>query len=358
MSHLDDGQIHMLLDGALELLGRERAGRLRAHLESCADCRARLDEEAGTRERAREVLEEAAPGSVDLPSLEELRREAVGRGRGGRKRRRRLPRGVALAWAASLVLALGAGLYGPELLERSRAVPPGPSVREQAPPEPAGEPGPSAPAADLQVADEAAPSERTASAEETVGSGPRGSVAGARDAGAETGESEAVRAPVEQRIVGADSPSEVQPFRARAPDVEADIRRAMEAAFRRRGDTAGALPGAAGLRPSAKVGADETALPATTVATPVRDLRAVPGLEILEVEELAGGGARIRQALPEGDTLVVWHLPEGQGGLDRLPGLPEAWTQFGILREGSGAYVILRARRSQAFLGALASRFR
>jgi len=98
MSHADEGSLHAYLDG--ELTAAERAG-LEAHLAGCATCRARLAEERDLVERARGLLAGAAPPEAALPPL----RRTGGGGRGARP----LPRWVPLAWAASVLLALGGG---------------------------------------------------------------------------------------------------------------------------------------------------------------------------------------------------------------------------------------------------------
>jgi hypothetical protein len=105
MSHVDDGTLHAYLDGALEEYPASEARRVRDHLEACASCRQRLAAERRIREEAASILGLTVP-RVEPPTLEELRAyvraEAAHRAPvGGRLR--------GLGWAASLVLALGAG---------------------------------------------------------------------------------------------------------------------------------------------------------------------------------------------------------------------------------------------------------
>lgn len=97
MSHADDGTLHAYLDGELSAL--ERAG-VETHLAGCAACRARLEEERDLIERAQGLLARVAPPAASLPP----RRRAGGAGMA-----RPLPRWVPLAWAASVLLALGGG---------------------------------------------------------------------------------------------------------------------------------------------------------------------------------------------------------------------------------------------------------
>ncbi|HEY3279361.1 MAG TPA: zf-HC2 domain-containing protein [Gemmatimonadales bacterium] len=98
MSHVDDGALHAYLDG--ELTPVERA-RLDAHLAECDACRARLDEERGLIERASQLLGLAQPPErAAPPPLHQLRHPRL-------VWRLRMP----LAWAATVVLALGLGYY-------------------------------------------------------------------------------------------------------------------------------------------------------------------------------------------------------------------------------------------------------
>jgi hypothetical protein len=106
MRHVDDGTLHALLDGALTELDPEAARRVREHLDACAACRERLEEERRVRDRAEALLGGDDPlAGVTLPTLDELRREAGVRKPGG------MPTRVAWAWAATVVLSLGIG-YG------------------------------------------------------------------------------------------------------------------------------------------------------------------------------------------------------------------------------------------------------
>lgn len=108
MSHVDDGTLHAYLDG--ELATAEAQG-VDAHLAQCPACRARVEEERALITRAGELLALAAPPERELPpfragDLEPLKRLWW---------QVRLP----LAWAATVVLALGIGSY---LGSGSRAV--------------------------------------------------------------------------------------------------------------------------------------------------------------------------------------------------------------------------------------------
>ncbi|HXV89735.1 MAG TPA: zf-HC2 domain-containing protein [Gemmatimonadales bacterium] len=123
MSHADEGTLHAYLDG--ELTAVERAG-LEAHLEACAACRTRLAEERDLVERAQGLLRRAAPPEVAVPPL----RRTGGGGRGARP----LPRWMPLAWAASVLLALGGGWIARGGGTAAPAVPAAPVLQDAAPP--------------------------------------------------------------------------------------------------------------------------------------------------------------------------------------------------------------------------------
>jgi len=100
MSHVDDGTLHAYLDG--ELTPAE-AQAVEAHLAQCPDCRGRLEEERALIARAGELLALATPPDRALPPF-----------RSGDVRpprilwwQVRLP----VAWAATVLLALGIGTY-------------------------------------------------------------------------------------------------------------------------------------------------------------------------------------------------------------------------------------------------------
>lgn len=110
MSHMDDGILHTFLDGETP---PEGAARLREHLASCAECRARLDVAREVRTRAHEILRLADPPGIVVPDFATV----AARGRSpaaASPRPRRRP--LLLPWAASVLLALGAGWFAQELI--------------------------------------------------------------------------------------------------------------------------------------------------------------------------------------------------------------------------------------------------
>lgn len=112
MPHVDEGTLHALLDGALRAESPGRASEVEAHLAACGDCRARLEAAEELRGEASGILDAAIAGDLAAaPDFGEVVRRSESRpapGPTGRLRRQaRWTRGI--AWAASLVLALGTG---------------------------------------------------------------------------------------------------------------------------------------------------------------------------------------------------------------------------------------------------------
>lgn len=112
MSHLDEGQLHELLDGELDEPARAAA---LAHLATCERCKAAYDE-------AKSFLAEADAliDAVQLPATPVALAAAAAAPAATANVRdiasaTRLRRYRTVAWAASLVLAVGLGWYGSSL---------------------------------------------------------------------------------------------------------------------------------------------------------------------------------------------------------------------------------------------------
>ena len=140
MSHVDEGTLHAYLDGALEAVCSEREAELvREHLASCPECAARLEEARQIRGDAMAVLATADPGPIEPPPLEDLREMAQARRKDGSSAGGTTSYLRQLAWAASIVVALGAGWSARQLSLPNaafRPVPQGPAVGT----EPSGDP--------------------------------------------------------------------------------------------------------------------------------------------------------------------------------------------------------------------------
>jgi hypothetical protein len=402
MSHVDDGALHALLDGQLDSLGPDEAGRVRTHLGACVACRERLEEAHEVRRRATALFEAQDPlAGVELPTLADLRRQAsdqdapVGRGRA----RRRLPGWIPLGWAATVALALGVG-YGIGVV--------GPGVGPAVGPAAGSDPMPAAPAVPAAESGEAVASQQAAeAAPEAAAGAPPSATSGAAfeddvsavpgratsgrsailaasedttraAAATEAGEtaSAAPTPELERTASAADRPAIPEPEArkldvARAPlprmlpDLwafsdtpaarlserrEADVTIAPTGFERaRRTDAAGQLPLALAGEMRA---ADEDA------GTPL----VVPGLRVVEVvsEDVWPGqqGVRLVQAFPDGRQveLRVAGPPAAGAGPVRPPptaaaGLPPGWSR--TTRPFGGGWAELRGPLTGAELEAL-----
>lgn len=125
MPHITEGLLHAQLDGALGPDEQLQWAEAEAHLEVCEDCRRRLDEAAELRSAARDLLAAAGPAAVaGRPAFDELvARARVRRVEPASDRKSSARTGAAwwrtparLGWAASLVIAVGAGWIGRQLV--------------------------------------------------------------------------------------------------------------------------------------------------------------------------------------------------------------------------------------------------
>lgn len=135
MSHVDEGLIHAYIDGAFPP-GNEQGEELEAHVALCVDCRVRLEKARELKERAQVVMHRLAPETIVTPPFEEVlarreRNRAAGIGTAaaaaeqpqtGRplNRRRTDIFPIPFAWAATVILAVGAGWMGRELVLNQR----------------------------------------------------------------------------------------------------------------------------------------------------------------------------------------------------------------------------------------------
>jgi hypothetical protein len=103
MSHVDDGELTAYADGAYPANDPE-ALRIAAHLSTCGNCRTRLEQSHELRDRAAAILAYAVPADVAAPSFATLQAQAV-------TPRRTRGRTFPLAWAASIVMAIGLGWF-------------------------------------------------------------------------------------------------------------------------------------------------------------------------------------------------------------------------------------------------------
>ncbi|MEJ2216689.1 MAG: zf-HC2 domain-containing protein [Gemmatimonadota bacterium] len=191
MSHVDDGLLHAYLDGALHAEDPAEAERVERHLAVCDDCRARLEAARGLRAEADALLEGATPAELDMPPFETIAARAAARatkagvpdpdrptdagggdGVGGTPRRpRRFVVTRTLAWAASIVIALGMGWWARELAYQPGGLPQA-SMERQEPAQGTAEVAQSLQVARPRAADAAAPAEGAAKAPENEAAAP------------------------------------------------------------------------------------------------------------------------------------------------------------------------------------------
>jgi putative zinc finger protein len=107
MSHVDEGTLHAYLDGELAPVERERVD---THLKGCTACQGRLAEERTLLERASRLLGLATPPERAMPPLAQLRQPPL-------TWRLRRP----LAWAATVILAVGLGWFARGSMVQRRA---------------------------------------------------------------------------------------------------------------------------------------------------------------------------------------------------------------------------------------------
>ena len=112
----------------LSILEETRGEEIREHLALCPACSERLQDEEEVRTRAQALLRVPDVEVGSMPAFEDLRAraevqalgeaevEALGEAEvGSRTTRRGLLKGLPLAWAATIVLALGVGWMGGKL---------------------------------------------------------------------------------------------------------------------------------------------------------------------------------------------------------------------------------------------------
>lgn len=280
MWHADEGMLHAYLDGELSAM---ETARLEGHLGQCEACQARLAEERALIERAQALLARAAPPD-DVVRPWTPPAPAPGP---------RFHRWVPVAWAASVMLALGVGWWvrgGPEgapFAEADQI-----AARSVATEGPTATPVP--PAVERSRTEAAQPAAGAASRSDTAPRAPlgveeerRGEVAAnraARDAGEQAGRV----APAEPTPV-AQAPSAAAPA---APAAEVRRQEVQDTApFVARGVVAG------GVAP---------AWPSVSLDS----ARALLGGELAAIADLPIRTVRV-SVPPDGVVMVVQELPTG-----------------------------------------------
>ncbi len=116
MRHADEAILNAYLDGELDSQGAgngerraETVGDIEAHLASCTECSALLEEVKRVRHRASEILSASTPVDIEIPPFDEIRARSEARNTGSRVLQ--LTRIRKLAWAATIVVAVAVGWY-------------------------------------------------------------------------------------------------------------------------------------------------------------------------------------------------------------------------------------------------------
>jgi hypothetical protein len=128
MPHIPEDELHAYLDQAL---GRLRCVEIESHLAECTRCRDARDGIAALRDRTTAMLARLAPRYTVVPAYADIRRRAQMR---LFRQQRVLAR---LAWAASVVVALGIGWTASTLYRTGPAGAPLAAVPAALPAEPA-----------------------------------------------------------------------------------------------------------------------------------------------------------------------------------------------------------------------------
>ncbi len=112
MPHLDEGQLHAYLDGQPPDGMSGGRSEVERHLAECAECRARLEVERRIRDQVQAVMRATGPAAISPPPFEAVLKRAAQQ----RARRSGTRPMVALAWAASLALAVTVGWYARSIM--------------------------------------------------------------------------------------------------------------------------------------------------------------------------------------------------------------------------------------------------
>ncbi len=110
MSHVNEGQIHAYLDRQLEFADQAARERFETHVAECSDCTVLLEEARAIHARATGMLGDSRPAVADMPSFETVVTRASERSARWATVKT-LNRTRALAWAASIVVAVAVGWY-------------------------------------------------------------------------------------------------------------------------------------------------------------------------------------------------------------------------------------------------------
>lgn len=122
MRHMDEGRLQAWLDGPAGGLSDQARSEVAAHVAGCAECAARVEALQASDARVRDLLDAVAESEGDIPDFSAVVARARDHGadgtpglepgsgpKAGPDTDGPRPRRVAPAWAASILVALGAG---------------------------------------------------------------------------------------------------------------------------------------------------------------------------------------------------------------------------------------------------------
>ncbi len=353
MSHINEGQIHAYLDRQLEFADQAARERFETHVAECSDCTVLLNEARAVHARATGMLGDSQPAVADMPPFESVVTRASERPARWATVKK-LNRTRALAWAASIVVAVTVGWYArvstmqsPQV-ERDRfdldesVV----ALAEDRGEELGGVAEAGAATSDLAGGEQPATPTLTApkaaralvapALQQAAGRRAEGAAAGA--AGAATAEESRVALPVERQRVVADELSAKAVARTLADSVQAEVP-AEELRVRR--DAPAALNRAREFAEPNLVAALEAPAPTDNVQwiavsrdeaerSIARKLLLVDGLDVVEISIAATeprASVRVVQLLPSGDSLEIVQQPTTPE-VDRVAGVRDSQARF------------------------------
>ena len=342
MSHVNEGQIHAYLDRQLEFADQAARERFETHVAECSDCTVLLEETRAIHARATGMLGDSRPAVADMPSFETVVTRASERSARWATVKT-LNRTRALAWAASIVVAVAVGWYAREverdLFDLDEAVV---ALAEDQGEELEGVAGAGAAAADLAGGQPAAPTLAAPEAARVLVAPALQQAAGRRAEGAPavaaaTEEENRVALPAErQRLVAGELSAKavartlVDSVRAEVPTAALRVSRDAPAALKRARELA-----ESGLFAEVEAPAPTDDLLWIAVSRDEAErsiggkLLLVDGLDVVEISIAATeprASVRVIQLLPSGDSLEIVQQPTTPE-VDRVAGGLESRLQ-------------------------------
>ena len=342
MSHVNEGQIHAYLDRQLEFADQADRERFETHVAECSDCTVLLEEARAIHARATGMLGDSRPAVADMPSFETVVTRASERSARWATVKT-LNRTRALAWAASIVVAVAVGWYAREverdLFDFDESVV---ALAEDQGEELEGVAGAGAAAADLAGGQPAAPTLAAPEAARVLVAPALQQAAGRRAEGAPavaaaTEEENRVALPAErQRLVAGELSAKavartlVDSVRAEVPTAALRVSRDAPAALKRARELA-----ESGLFAEVEAPAPTDDLLWIAVSRDEAErsiggkLLLVDGLDVVEISIAATeprASVRVIQLLPSGDSLEIVQQPTTPE-VDRVAGGLESRLQ-------------------------------